>query len=96
MLLQTRCRCGFKLLYRSLQLLLIRRGECWKLNADPLGTGPTDNGVLNQHGSLAVWEKELKIHFHSREGLKRALDPAALTGQIQCLINGVASFLMNN
>jgi len=63
------------------------RGERLKLYPDPVRTGPTYNGALDQNRDLFFGEEEQKIHLHSGRGSKGAFKPTSFAREIQRLIN---------
>ena len=79
--------CGLELLEGAVQPFLMGRGEGLKLYPDPVRTGPTYNGALDEDRDLVFMDIEQKIHLHSREGSKRTFEPTSFAREIQHLVN---------
>jgi hypothetical protein len=74
---------GFEVPEGAVQPFLMGRSEGLKLDADPVRTGPTYNGALNEDRGLVFRDKEQKINLHSGGGSKGAFKPTAFAREIQ-------------
>jgi hypothetical protein len=78
---------GFDLLKGAVQPFLMGGSEGLKLNADPVRTGPTYDGTLDEDRGLFFTDVEQKIHLHSCEGSNRTFEPTSFAREIQCPVN---------
>jgi hypothetical protein len=69
--------------------LFVGRRKGKKFNADPMSTGPTHDGAVNEDRVSVSWENELEIHLHAGKCRKRALDAAAFPRKVQRPANGM-------
>ena len=81
---------GSKQSERPFQLSFIGRRKGEKLDPDPVRTGPTYDGALNEDKSWDSWENELKVHLHAGECRKGAVDAATFAGKIQGPVDRMA------
>jgi hypothetical protein len=74
---------GFEVPEGAVQPFLMGRSEGLKLYPDPVRTGPTYNGALDQNRGFIFMDVKQKIHLHSREGSKSTFETTSFTREIQ-------------
>jgi hypothetical protein len=81
-------------LKRAIQPFLMVGSDRLKLDADPVRTGPADDGTLNQDRRLVFGEIEEQIDVHTCGGWKMTFDPATFAREIQGSRNAMELILV--